>query len=165
VTGTHGLRGDLKVRLVSGDPTSLLEAEQVRFRQPHGEITPHVLAGATAHKGNVLLRLAGRDGIDAVQDLVGCEVLMRVGDLAELAEDEYYWMDLQGLRVVDRSRGEIGLLADLFSTAAHDIYVVRGPYGEILIPAVEGIVVEVDTAGRQMIVDLPEGLVPEPNEL
>jgi 16S rRNA processing protein RimM len=53
----------------------------------------------------------------------------------------------------------------MFSTAAHDIYVIRGRYGEVLIPAVEEFIVEIDRDGRRMLVDLPEGLVPEKDEI
>ena len=54
---------------------------------------------------------------------------------------------------------------EVFTTAAHDIYVVRGRYGEVLIPAVAEFVVEIDRDGRRMTVDLPEGLVPENDEV
>jgi 16S rRNA processing protein RimM len=61
--------------------------------------------------------------------------------------------------------GELGTLDDLFTTAAHDIYVVNGRFGEVLIPAVDEFVVEVDLPGRRMSVDLPEGLVRESDEV
>jgi 16S rRNA processing protein RimM len=55
----------------------------------------------------------------------------------------------------------LGNLEDLITTAANDIYVVRGRFGEILIPAVDEFVKEIDTSGNRMMVDLPEGLIPE----
>jgi 16S rRNA processing protein RimM len=90
---------------------------------------------------------------------------MRYGDLPDLADDEFYWFEIEGLTVVDRTRGEIGILEDMFSTAAHDIYVVRGRLGEILIPAVDEFVLGVDQEERRMTVDLPEGLVPDTDEV
>jgi 16S rRNA processing protein RimM len=165
VIGTHGLRGDLKIRLLSDDSSSLLDARQVVFRKADGEAICLTPARAVLHKGNILLRLCGLESIDAVQSLVGCDVFLRYGDLAKLPDQEFYWFELEGLKVVDRSRGEIGTLEDLFTTPAHDIYVVHGRYGEVLIPAVEEFVVEVDLEGRRMVVDLPEGLIQEPDEV
>jgi 16S rRNA processing protein RimM len=164
VVGTHGLRGDLKVRPLSDDSDSLLAAPQVFLRR--GDITRrHLPSRVTLHKGNYLLRLQGLGDINAAQPLVGSEVLMAFADLPELAAEEFYWFELAGMTVTDRVRGDLGTLEEVFTTAAHDVYLVRGPLGEILIPAVEGIVLEIDRDNRRLLVDLPEGLVEEPHAL
>lgn len=165
VTGTHGLRGDLKVRPDSGDPAALQAARTLFLRDRAGDVLPYTPSKATLHKGTVLLRLNGLDSIEAVQSLVGCEVLVIASELPDLDEGEFYWRDLQGLTVVDRSRGELGTLEDFFTTAAHDVYVVQGVYGEILFPAVDEFVVEIDMTGRRLIVDLPDGLLPGTDDL
>jgi len=165
VTGTHGLRGDLKVRPQSGDSGSVLDAPVVFLRRGAGEPVEHKPVRIALHKGIVLLRLQGLEKIEAVESLVGSEVLMRYSDLPELVDDEYYWYELEGLTVFDQGRGEIGTLEDMFSTPAHDIYVVRGPLGEILIPAVDEFVLDVDLDRGRMTVDLPEGLVPDTDEV
>jgi 16S rRNA processing protein RimM len=163
--GTHGLRGDLKVRPLSDDASALLAAAEIFLRCRQQGPVPYRIVSAKEHKANVLLRFQGCDSIDAVQSLVGCEVLMRRSDLPALSEAEYYWFELEGLNVRDRRYGDLGILEEMFSTAAHDIYVVHGRFGEILVPAVEEFIVEVDREGRRMLVDLPEGLVPENNEI
>jgi 16S rRNA processing protein RimM len=165
VTGTHGLRGDIKIRPDSGDPDALLAARTIYLRDRAGASLPYTPDKASLHKGAVLMRLSGLDSIDAVQPLVGCEVLMVAGELPELAADEFYWSDLQGLTVVDRQRGELGSLEDFFTTAAHDVYVVRGRLGEVLIPAVDEFVLEIDMTARQLLVDLPDGLLPGTDDL
>lgn len=165
VTGTHGLRGDLRVRPLTDDSSALLAAREVFLRDRQGVLTAFQVTAVKAHKAGLLLRLQGRENIDAVQMMVGCEVLMHRGDLPDLTDEEFYWFELEGLRVVDRRCGELGVLEEMFSTAAHDIYVVRGRYGEVLIPAVAEFVVEIDREGRRMLVDLPEGLVPEKDEI
>jgi 16S rRNA processing protein RimM len=78
-----------------------------------------------------------------------------------LADDEYYWSQLKGLAVIDRQRGPIGCLQQIFSTAAHDTYVVKGALGEIMIPAVKQFILEVNLQEQVVMVDLPDGLVPE----
>lgn len=165
VTGTHGLRGDLKVRPVTSGSAALLEAREVLLEHPAGAVVWRRTLRASEHKGLILLRLEGVDSIETAQPLVGSGVLMRREDLAELPEDENYWFELEGMSVVDLRRGGLGTLEDMFTTAAHDIYVVRGPFGEILIPAVDAFVVEIDRTLRRMTVDLPEGLVPETDAL
>ena len=159
VVGTHGLRGDLKVRPLSEDSASLEGAREVVLRYADGSLHSFRPLRATPHKGLWLLRLEGRESIEAVQPLVGCTVLMALRDLPEPADDEFYWHQLQGLKVVDRQLGELGVMTDLLSTAAHDIYVVEGPFGEVLIPAVAQFVLDIDPEAGLVRVDLPEGLV------
>ncbi|PLX81636.1 MAG: 16S rRNA processing protein RimM [Desulfuromonas sp.] len=165
VSGTHGLRGDLKVRPLTDGSGSLLQARQVFFDLPGEGLICHAPVRAVFHKKMILLRLKGMEDINAVQPLVGFEVLMDFQDLEELPEGEHYWRELRGVKVHDRTFGDLGILEDLLTTAAHDIYVVRGRFGEVLIPAVEKFVIEVDQEGRRMLVDLPEGLVTESDEV
>lgn len=165
VAGTHGLRGDLKVRPLTSDSTVLLDACEVFFGFADGRLAGHRPVRATLHKGLILLRLEGLEEINAVQPLIGCQVLMRRADLGELPAEEFYWFELEGMAVIDRQRGELGTLEEMFTTAAHDIYVVRGRFGEILIPAVDAFVVAIDREGRRMTVDLPDGLVPETDDV
>lgn len=161
VVGTHGLRGDLKVRPLTDGSLSLLEAGTLRVRRRDGvELEAHPVV-ARPHKNQILLRLEGFESIEAAQELVGAEIRMPLADLPEAEAEESYWFELEGLQVHDRVRGEIGTLEEIFTTAAHDIFVVRGPRGETLIPAVDQFIVEVDADAGILWVDLPEGLVPD----
>lgn len=161
VVGVHGLRGDVKVRPLSGETSALDKATVIYLARAGSAPLAYPVQRAARHKGNLLLRLEKITDLDAAQTLVGCEVLATRKDLGELPDDEYYWFELEGLRVSDRHRGELGAITEILTTPAHDIYVVRGPLGETLIPAVDAFIVEIDTDRRTMLVDLPEGLIPE----
>ncbi len=161
IVGTHGLRGDLKVRLKSGNPDFLLTTKQISLRLATEEVLLLDVIRQVLHKGQVLLRLRGYESINLAEQLVGGHVLMAESSLPSLSDDEYYWGQLEGLQVVDRERGDIGRLQNLITTAAHDTYVVKGRFGEILIPAVHQFVSDVDLDAGVMHVDLPEGLIAE----
>ncbi len=161
IVGTHGLRGDLKVRPTSGEPELLLEAEQVFLRLPTGSEISATPCRQTLHKGQVLLRLQGFESIDLAEPLVGGGIMLPQSLLPELGEDEFYWHQLKGLKVVDLRLGELGRISSMFATAAHDTYVVKGAFGEVMIPAVEQFIQQVDLDQRVMTVDLPDGLVTE----
>ncbi|BCA80548.1 ribosome maturation factor RimM [Desulfuromonas sp. AOP6] len=164
VAGTHGLRGDLKVRPLAG-LCPLSADKMVLLRVADREPEAHIPARVASHKGGYLLRLQGLEHIDSVQRLIGAEVLMRRQDVPEPEPDEFYWGEVQGFVVRDVSLGELGTLDDTFSTAAHDIFVVNGSYGEVLIPVVEAFLVEVDRVQKCIVVDLPEGLVQKSDAL
>ncbi|NOY12667.1 MAG: 16S rRNA processing protein RimM [Deltaproteobacteria bacterium] len=161
IVGTHGLRGDLKIRLDSADPEVLLTIEQIFLHLPTGESLTVKPVRQSVHKGQVLLRLQNYESINLVEHMVGGQVLLPENQLPVLEDDEFYWKQLKGLQVIDRQRGPIGQLQQMFTTAAHDTYVVKGEYGEVLIPAVAQFVLEIDLQQQVMQVDLPEGLVPQ----
>ncbi|MCW8858414.1 MAG: ribosome maturation factor RimM [Deltaproteobacteria bacterium] len=161
IVGTHGLRGDVKVHLTAGDPDPLMAVQQVNLNLPAGEQLKLGIVRQVVHKGQVLLRFKGYDSINQVEQMVGGRVLIAESELPDLDDGEYYWSQLNGLQVVDLEKGTIGHLKKIFTTAAHDTYVVQGPYGEILIPAVKEFILAIDLEEQIMQVALPQGLVPE----
>lgn len=165
VRGTHGLRGELRVRPLSGAGSALFDAPRVLLSRPGAAPVEYEVLRAAPTRDQVLLRLRGITDIGQAETLIGSKVLMHFADLPELPEDEFYWFELQGMSVVDRQRGDLGRIEDLYNSPAHDIYVVRGPRGEVLIPAVDEIVLSIERATRRMTVDLPEGLLPETDDL
>ncbi len=161
IVGTHGLRGDLKVRLTSGNPDFLMTTKQICLRLPNGETLNLDITRQVLHKGQVLLRLQGYESINLAEPLVGGQVLLAEHLLPDLSDDEYYWGQLEGLQVIDRRQGDIGRVKQLITTAAHDTYVVNGRFGEVLIPAVHQFVLEVNPEEGVIHVDLPDGLILE----
>lgn len=165
VTGSQGLRGELKLRGEDPDFSVLLEHDEF-FIQPTGgaPLACRILRRSSV-RGNLVVKLAGLDSVEAVQGLIGAAVLVDVDRLPDLPQGVYYWYQLRGLRAVDKQDGDLGTLSQLFTTAAHDIYVVNGRYGEVLIPAVPQFIAKIDLAAGEILFDLPEGLVTKPDDL
>ena len=163
VVGTHGLRGDLKIRPLPTGDLALPGARSVYLKDSHGRLVEHTAVRSSLHKQNVLLRLKGLEDISRVESLVGSSVWMAKDELPELEDDQFYWSDLEGLNVIDEQLGEIGRVVGMFTTPAHDILEVVGSRGEVLIPAIEPFLVAINPDGN-LVVDLPEGLVPEPDD-
>jgi 16S rRNA processing protein RimM len=89
-------------------------------------------------------------------------------DGARLPEPEagsYYRFQLVGLRVRTSAGLNLGRIEEILETGAHDVCVVRGERGEILIPAVDAFIAGVDLAEGEMIVNPIPGLVPEVAEI
>ena len=164
VVGTHGLKGDLKIRPLPTGDLALPGARTVYLRNNDGLPVRHEAVRSSPHKQNVLLRLSGLETLAAVEGLVGAIVLMDKAELPELADDQFYWSDLEGMTVVDRQHGLIGRIVGMFSTPAHDILEIEGPAGEVLIPAVVPFLVDLDRDNGCLHVDLPDGLIPDADE-
>ena len=161
VIGTHGLRGDLKIRPLPTGDLALPGARKVYLKDSKGLLVEHEATRSSQHKQNFLLRLSGLENFSAAEPLIGSSVWMAKADLPELDSEQYYWSDLEGLEVIDQRQSILGRVVGMFATPAHDILEVDGSAGEILIPAIEPFLVQVDRDQGQLHVNLPEGLVPE----
>jgi 16S rRNA processing protein RimM len=73
----------------------------------------------------------------------------------QLPEDEYYMDDLVGLIVKDKEGSVIGRLSDILETPANDIYeVLDGEGREILLPAIEDVILKIDIKGGEITADI-----------
>jgi len=159
VVGTHGLRGDLKVRTLPTGSLALPAARSVFLQDGEGPQTPYQAIRISQHKQHFLLRLSGCVDIDSARALIGNSVWMLRSEVPDAVDDKHFWHDLEGLEVVDSRLGSVGRVIGMFNTPAHDILEVDGPYGEVLIPALPNFVKKVDRSSGRMLVELPQGLV------
>ena len=110
-------------------------------------------------QGRPILALEGVDSMDAAEALAGADLKVRVSDLGPLERDTYYRHDLVGCEVADKNGRRIGRVSGVEGPKERSLLLVASNRGEIMIPMVEGIVVEVDPAARRIVVDPPAGLV------
>jgi 16S rRNA processing protein RimM len=108
-----------------------------------------------------VLELDGIDDRERAEDLRGRYLRVPGDQLAELEEGEYYVFQLVGLIAVTEEDRELGVIREVLETGANDVYVVDTPRGELLLPAIEDVVKQVDLAGGKLIVHLLSGLMPE----
>jgi len=119
------------------------------------------IVSARWQKGMVQLRLSGIDDRDAASTLRERLLVIAESELDPLPEGQYYRFQLIGLAVVSAEGEELGHVVEVLGTGANDVYVVRGERGEVLVPATDEVVREIDLeAGRMLIEPLP-GLLPE----
>jgi 16S rRNA processing protein RimM len=109
--------------------------------------------------------LKGVEKREEVELLIGKEILMRRETLPDLKEGEYYWMDILGMVVETPEGKRIGEVKEIFPTGAHDIYVVEGKRGEILLPATEEVIQSIDREKGVIKVVRMEGLWEEEDEV
>lgn len=159
ITGTHGIRGQVRLQSYSGNLDSLKSARTVILRQPNGILREYGLRRAADHGTVFLLTLADFDNINQVQDLVGSELCLQPEQLPETDEGEYYWRDLLGLAVFTDRGVALGSISEILETGANDVYVVSGQGRDYLIPAVASVISKVDLAAKTMTITPLEGLL------
>ena len=153
IVNTHGIRGEVKIVPWCDSPEFLLQFDTLYL-----DGKPVRVLEARVHKGNVLARLEGVDDVNAAMVLKGRTVSIdRTGVV--LPEGRHFIADLMGLDVLDADSGEkLGVVADVLTPPAHEVYVVRGAGCEYLIPAVDEFLIETNVEGGYIRVRLIEGM-------
>ena len=149
ITGLFGVRGWVKVFSYTEPREAVLNYKSWLLRK-HGEWQAATVAEGKRHGKSVIVRVEGFDDRDRSAGLIGSEIGIPRSEMPEAGEGQYYWSDLEGLRVVRNDGSELGTVGYLLETGAHDVMVVQGEK-ERLIPFVTNEVI--------IDVDLEEGLI------
>jgi 16S rRNA processing protein RimM len=100
----------------------------------------------------IIAQLKGYGDRDAAASLVGADIAINVSQLPAAGAQEYYWAELEGLRVVNQAGETLGQVSYLLETGANDVLVVQGER-ERLIPFAKGVVQRVDRQAGVIYVD------------
>lgn len=159
ITTTHGLKGEVKVFPTTDDVNRFLDLKEVYLDTGKEKITLEVET-CRFFKQFVILKFKGIDDINEVEQYKKCPILVTRENAVPLEEDEYFIADLIGLKILTETGIEVGVLKDVISTGANDVYAVTLPDGgEILLPAIKDCIMDVDMEAGEMIVHLMKGLV------
>ena len=156
IKGAHGLHGELKVEVLT-DFDQRFESGSLLIVE--GEAFEREVLSARPHKGFLLVKLQGIVDRTEAQRQRGLHLLVQRDKAVSLPEGEYYADELEGLRVITTEGVELGVLTEVWWTAANEIYMVQGAYGEVLLPAIADVVQNVDLQKGEMLVRLLPGLV------
>jgi 16S rRNA processing protein RimM len=155
ILAPHALRGEVKVQPLTARAEHFAAGRTVWIEDASLEVE-----AVRRQRAFVFLKLSGVDSIEAAEKLRGRILSLPEAELEPLSEDEYYAYEIVGLEVYDRDGAHLGKVTGLFPTGSNDVYVVRGPLGEILLPAIDDVILEVDVPGGKMVVSLMEGMLP-----
>ena len=158
ITGTHGLRGEVKVFPTTDEPARFLDLKQVIMDTGREERILKIRS-VKFFKKFVILGFEKMDRIEDVERLKGAELLIPREEAIELEEGEYFIPDLLGLRVVTDDGRDLGVIRDVIETGANNVYDVQDGEGRrILIPAIPQCILEVRLEEGDMKVHLLKGL-------
>ncbi len=153
----HGIRGELKV-LPYGETLGEMEPGEKLFSIEGTEQRQLTLLRLRTQKRVWIAQFAELDSIDQAQALAGKDLFVDKDRLPDLPEGEYYHFQLIGLSVVTKDGTPLGTLSSIFQTGSNDVYVVETGGEELLVPALDDVVCEVDLENGKLVVDLPEGM-------
>jgi 16S rRNA processing protein RimM len=159
VARAHGNKGQVIVNPETDFPEARFQAGQTLLVGPEGYVEPKRIRDVRFHQGRPIVALDGIDTMNDAEGLAGADLWMRADALPALPEGTYYRHDLVGCEVIDATGRAIGRVTSVEGPLDRSRIVVAGERGEILIPLVADICVEVDTGAKRIVVNPPEGLL------
>jgi 16S rRNA processing protein RimM len=155
VLGAHGIRGELKCRVITDFPKQRFKRGARLLLGP--DRRPVTIRSARLQGMTALLLLEEITDRTEAQKLRDAEICIRTEDAGRPPKGEFFWHEVIGLSVVHASTGEtLGEVKDILETGANDVYIVHGERGEILVPAIKDVVKLIDPpAGRMLVEPLP----------
>lgn len=165
VTRLHGVRGKIKVDYF-GEPAGPVPLyREVWIEDKTGRLKPYEILEVTPQPPRLILQLRGIQTADEALPLVGKEVCVPKESLPDLPEGEFYWVEIIGMEVETERGTHLGRIQGILPTGTHDVYVVQGKRREILLPAVEKVVLGIDRETRIVRVAWMEGLWEKEDEV
>ena len=151
ITGTHGIRGTMRVFPTTQDPTRFERLKEITVEIRGKQELFHIQKVAY-QKNMILLTVKEINDINVAELYKNGRILIPDAVAIPLEEDEYYTRDLYG--------EALGELVKIYETGANDVYAVKkdGDAKELLLPAIKDCILKVDIDARVMTVHLLEGL-------
>lgn len=156
ISNTHGLKGELKVRPFTESKKRFEELSSilVDFK---GELKKYDIEKIRYQNDIVLLKIKGIDDIDEALKLKGNYIKIPRDDAKKAEKDEFFIADLIGCMVYQNDL--IGVVDDVFTAGASDVYVIkRKGKKDLLIPAIESVIKNIDIENKRIDVEIPRGL-------
>jgi 16S rRNA processing protein RimM len=148
--GSHGLDGELRMKLVTDDPGQLDDIETVYLGERH---LPYAIETVRFHNGVALIRLAGVADVVTADAMRGLSVRIAGADARPLEEGEFYLYQVIGIEARDERGDPIGTVTDVLETGANMVLVVTPPDGakDELFPSIPDVVIDLNPGAGYVI--------------
>jgi 16S rRNA processing protein RimM len=152
----HGIKGEMAMDILTDFPERIHPGKMVFVGDEHEVLE---IASVRGQDKTMLIRFTGFQNPEEAGRLRNKTVFNKAAEIPKLPEGEYYHHQLLGLTVLTEDGSELGVLADILETGANDVYLVKSGEGkELLLPAIEDVILDVNLERREMRVHPPDWL-------
>lgn len=152
----HGIAGEIAMQVLTDFPERLKKGKKVFLGDTH---IPIRITNIRWKQDLILLSLEGYTSREKVAELTNLDVYVTSRGLPSLPEGQYYHHELIGLNVFQDDK-MLGIISEILITGANDVYIVKKLDGsEILLPAIESVIKQIDLVAKTMQVFIPNGLL------
>ncbi len=155
----YSFKGEVLIKLDTDNPEQFINLESV-FISLRNNLIPFFVDSCKLHKSQ-LLRIKFED-VDTEEDadaILKSDLYLPLNFLPELENDQFYFHEIMGFTVLDENFGEVGVITNINSTGAQDLFEIDHKGTQVLIPVEDDFIVKIDKSNQQIIVNTPEGLI------
>ena len=157
VRRAHGVRGAVIVNPLTDDPARFDTGAE--FHTDNPGLPEVVLETVQPHKDGLLATLSGVADRDQAESLRGTSLFVDASQRRTLEPDEFWPDQLVGMVALDPAGNALGTVVDVID-GPQDRLAVETSGGVFEVPFVAAIVTEVDVVAKQLVIDAPDGLIP-----
>jgi len=161
----HGTKGEIFVWPLTDHPESVFAPGvnvlmgDAQGAQPDPSIGEVRITAVRPFRNGYLLSLRDVRDRNRAEELRGRYLMMPIEALAPLGEGQVFYHQLLGMEVVTKQGTRVGEISEVYELRPAPMLEVKGPEGDVMIPYLSHIVVEVDPVAKRMVIDPPEGLL------
>ena len=159
IVSKFSFKGEVLVKLDTDDPESFLEMESV-FIDMNKNLIPFFIEKSSLQKSN-LLRLKFEE-ITSEEDadrILKKELYLPLSFLPELEDDQFYFHEIIGFKVIDKLFGEVGILKGVNDSTPQALFEIEREDKEILVPVNDDFIDKLDKTNKVLYLNVPEGLI------
>lgn len=149
-----GIDGKLKVKIETDFPQRFTPHSQIYINQQ-----PMTIDSTEWHNGKPVIKLNAINNAEDAKKLQGQSIEIHHNQVYSLPEGEFYHFQITGLEVRTTKGELLGNITEVLPGKSNDNYIVKGPEGEILIPAIEDVIKSINLNKGCVTIEAIEGLL------
>lgn len=159
IASTHGVHGEVKIYPTTDEVERFKDLKECLLDTGNGMMNL-TIESVKYFKQFVILKFKEMSSINDIEKYRGKDLLVTRSNAIALDEDEYYFSDLIGLKVLTDEDRTFGTVKDIFHTGANDVYVIEDENGkECLFPAIHECILEICPEEGHILVHIMDGLL------
>ena len=158
ITKTHGLKGELTIKLDVANPEDFTDLRYLLI-EDKGNLIPYFIDYLKINGDKMFVQLQDVIKLEQALFFIGKAVFLPNELLPQLADDEFYYKEIIGFKLIDAEKGEIGAISDVLEYPTQAVIQVIQDGKEILIPIHDDIIQKVNKKAKTLNIKAPEGLI------
>lgn len=159
IINTHGIKGELKIISKTDFPEDRFKPGNILYIRDNGKINSYEIKSHRTHKQFEMITFKGLENINLVENLKGKTLEISEEQQESLSDGNYYYHQIIGLDVFSEDNNYIGVIKEIMSPGANDVWVVkRKGSSDLLLPAIKDVIKKIDLEQNKVIIELLDGL-------
>ncbi|MBK5211708.1 MAG: 16S rRNA processing protein RimM [Coriobacteriia bacterium] len=160
---SHGLNGEVLVAFATGASLPVLVGKRVWVAPPTRKVSEGVFSSIDEFGGGYLVKLSNVDSIGEASNLSNKSLICAVedlpGDVVDALRNDFDPDSVVEFKVSSDNYGDLGVVSEYLVTKANDCIVVKGLYGELILPIIDEVLLDVDYEHKIMYVHVQKGTI------